>query len=274
MLSVDIVIFSKKWKTKKLASSSTGQLTILQLTNKQLPVAIQLNVNGVGNRCLVSQAQLAYPQCLAPLPPSYCCEPIWGEVAASLRVGPNEVMVGGSFSKDGVLTSSNTMSFGYQNLMVARIPPATAPYGMLDAVVAATMAMQGAIITGGPNGPVLDLFCSMWLNDDTTTTPTPTSTTSRCTKVLVAGKFTEWQAFALNEPTGKEFAFPIVIANQSALVLTYNNTSMTYVPGELLGPDAGQTTLSNNNVNNDQETVRARNSLTYIKTTKNQKVKN
>jgi len=190
-----------------------------------LPLAVWLSVNGAGSRCIVGQDMLASPTCWGPAPPQYCCEPIWGEVAATLKVSDDEILLGGSFEKGGILNGDGTsMNFGYQNLVAIPIPSIdlTSPIAALNGVIATQMAARPKGISGGPSGKVLSLDCAV------------RDASGRCTKVLVAGGFNSWENFVLDPLTGKELKVTAQYCNQSALVLDWNPTASKYEPSPLL----------------------------------------
>ena len=187
-----------------------------------------------GYHCPLNVKMQHLLQCQGKKPPFLCCDNFYGAVFDSMRLGPNEFLVGGDFSNPIELENFNPVipipdgfpddqpdpvnpfnfsgrkledqtdpeiGLGYQHLVVLPIPTYTENGALL---------MQNITTrwTGGPDGPVIDVSCREW-----------DESIDRCVDVLVSGEFSNWVDFDLDVDLDVTTKIEVRISGTTSLLL-------------------------------------------------------
>ncbi|GMH67332.1 hypothetical protein TL16_g04650 [Triparma laevis f. inornata] len=239
------------------------------------PPSIKL-ITPFGEKCPISVAMQTLPQCIVPNPPYLCCENFFGPAFSSLRVGPEEFLVGGDFS--------NPLEFEY----LGKTPgPADIPDGIPDDWIdpgnnpffnftdnddqtpddpdrrtrrtrTRRRRLDGEEQPGTEMGlgyqnlimvPIPTYHDSGTLKRQNVTTRwnggpngaviamhCMTWDGDRCTKIILGGEFNQWDEFTIDEQLNQD-SRPIIYAPSNMLLLKWNAEEEFYYPRSLFDPD-------------------------------------
>ncbi len=108
-----------------------------------------------------------------------------------------------------------TFGTGYSNILMVAIPQYDDEGRVIDQSVSTRWY-------GGPNAPVIDMECRVWDDD-----------LDRCTEVLVAGEFTQWIEYLMDDNFKMEYK-TILALPERMCVITWDENLQQYTPGNLV----------------------------------------